>query len=261
MQLLVQRGFDIFFSCLALLVLAPFLLPVVVALRFTGEGEIFYIQQRIGIGGRLFGVFKFATMLKGSSSMATGTVTIKNDPRILPMGRILRKTKINELPQLMNILIGDMSVVGPRPQTQRCFNAFPKAVQNTIVRVRPGLSGVGSIVFRDEEKLLHKQNESLEFYDEVIAPYKGKVEEWYVKHREMHTYFAVILVTVWIVIFPKSDLNWRIFSGLPLPPDELKQALNYSEQKSAVYARVFFWLGSMALIILALLWAFFQLGP
>src|SRR5690606_9896072 len=100
----MQRMLDILFSGLALLVLSPLLLPIAIILRLTGEGEIFYVQQRVGRGGELFGLYKFATMLKNSPSMGTGTVTVKGDPRVLPIGRFLRKTKLNELPQLLNIL-------------------------------------------------------------------------------------------------------------------------------------------------------------
>ncbi|MEI7994676.1 MAG: sugar transferase [Methylococcaceae bacterium] len=103
-------------------------------------------------------------------SIGTGTVTVKNDPRILPIGQFLRKSKINELPQLLNILYGYMSVVGPRPQAPRCFEAFSADVQSQIVKVRPGLSGIGSIIFRDEENLLHGASDPVIFYDTVIAP-------------------------------------------------------------------------------------------
>ena len=92
------------------------LVPVAIVLRLTGEGEVFFLQERVGKDGKPFKLYKFATMLKNSPNMGTGTVTLKHDPRVLPVGRFLRKTKINELPQLLNILIGDMSVVGPRPQ-------------------------------------------------------------------------------------------------------------------------------------------------
>ena len=249
----MQRLLDILFSGMALIVLSPLLIPVVVILRLTGEGEVFFPQERVGKNGRLFKLYKFATMLKDSPNIGTGTVTMKGDPRILPAGKFLRKTKVNELPQLINILFGDMSVVGPRPQAQRCFDAFPDSTQKAIVRVRPGLSGVGSIIFRAEEDILADASDTIRFYDDVIAPYKGQVEEWYVNHRGLHTYFAVILVTTWAIPFQKSDLVWQTFPELPMPPDELKQALNYSEQKSAVLARVLFWLGCMVLIILALL--------
>lgn len=224
----MQRFFDILFSGLALLVFAPLLLPIMVGLRFTGEGEVFFPQVRVGKEGRLFKLYKFATMLKDSPNIGTGTVTMKDDPRVLPFGRFLRKTKINELPQLLNIFLGDMSIVGPRPQTQRCFKAFPVEMQKEIVKVRPGLSGIGPIIFRGEEELLagHEAGPVV-FYDRVIAPYKGQVEAWYVDHQTMFTYFAVIAVTVWVVLFPNSDLAWKVFRGLPAPPEELIAPLNY----------------------------------
>ena len=218
----MQRSLDILLSGLALLVLSPLLVPVAIALRLTGEGEVFFIQQRVGRGGRPFGLYKFATMLKDSPNIGTGTVTVKGDPRVLPLGRLLRKTKINELPQLLNILKGDMSIIGPRPQTRRCFDAFPARSQAAIVQVRPGLSGIGSIVFRDEEELMHASAEPERFYDEVIMPYKGALEEWYVAHQGLWTYLSSIFATAWVVVFPKSRLVWRLFHGLPLPPFQLK---------------------------------------
>jgi lipopolysaccharide/colanic/teichoic acid biosynthesis glycosyltransferase len=223
----MQRFFDVLFSLLALIVLSPLLLPIALLLRLTGEGEVFFLQERVGMGGKPFKLYKFATMLKNSPAIGTGTVTLKDDPRVLPMGKFLRKTKINELPQLLNILKGDMSVVGPRPQTHRCFDAFPVDMQEIIVKVKPGLSGLGPIVFRGEEEILAGQAASLSFYDQVIAPYKGRVEAWYVDHQTLTTYFAVIGVTVWVVLFSGSDLVWRVFKGLPVPPDELKGPLHY----------------------------------
>jgi len=195
----------------------------------TGEGEIFFLQNRVGRGGKHFKLYKFATMLKNSPNMGSGTVTVKNDPRILPMGRLLRKTKINELPQLINILNGDMSVVGPRPQTQRCFDAFPLLAQNEIKKVRPGLSGIGSIIFRNEEDMMHANNNPNQFYDEIIMPYKGSLENWYVSSQSIGSYFSLIGLTMWVVLSSNSSLVWKMFKDLPEPPAELKQALNYAE--------------------------------
>lgn len=217
----MQRLLDIVFSGLALLLLSPLLVPIAIALRLTGEGEVFFIQQRVGRGGKPFGLYKFATMLKNSPNLGTGTVTVKDDPRVLPLGRFLRKTKINELPQLLNIFMGDMSVIGPRPQTQRCFDAFPTCSQQEIIKVRPGLSGIGSIVFRNEEELMHASADPEKFYDEVIMPYKGKLEEWYVTHQGLWTYLVAIFVTAWVVLFPESRLAWRVFPQLPTVPVEL----------------------------------------
>src|SRR5690606_11811700 len=151
----MQRFLDILFSAVALLALSPLLVPGAIALRLSGEGQVFFLQERVGLGGKPFWLYKFATMLKDSPNIGTGTVTVMDDPRVLPLGRFLRKTKINELPQLLNILCGDMSIIGPRPQTRRCFDAFPASTRVAIVQVRPGLSGIGSVMFRDEEAMLH----------------------------------------------------------------------------------------------------------
>lgn len=216
------RLFDIFFSGIALLILSPLLIPVMFILRFTGEGEIFFVQNRVGLNSRRFGLLKFVTMLKNSPNLATGMVTVKDDPRVLPFGKFLRKSKINELPQIINILKGDMSVIGPRPQTDRCFFVFPKTSQDAIIKVRPGLSGIGSIIFRDEESMLAEHlGDRLNYYDHVIAPYKGELEQWYVKHRNLYIYFMLICLTVWVVLFPKSKIYYQIFKDLPQPPKEL----------------------------------------
>jgi len=220
----MQRFFDIIFSAMALIIFSPFLIPISIILKFSGEGEVFYIQQRVGKDGNMFGLLKFATMLKDSASIGTGTVTVKNDPRVLPIGKFLRKSKINELPQLLNIFLGDMSVIGPRPQTQRCFLAFPQSSQDAIVQVKPGLSGIGSIVFRDEESILDDDSiDRLKFYDDVIAPYKGELEQWYVKHHTLYTYFMLIGLTIWVVIFSNSKVYKSIFKDLPAPPEELSK--------------------------------------
>ena len=121
---IVKRLFDIIASLLAIVCLSWLLVPIIIILACTGEHEIFYKQMRIGIGGRMFGVLKFATMLKNSEKMGTGLVTTRNDPRVLPFGGFLRKTKLNELPQLFNILLGTMSVVGPRPMVRSGYDAY-----------------------------------------------------------------------------------------------------------------------------------------
>ncbi len=228
----VQRVLDILFSGLALLVLSPLLLPIALLLRLTGEGEVFFLQNRVGKDGKVFKLYKFATMLKASPNLGTGTITTRNDPRILPVGRFLRKTKINELPQLLNILNGDMSIIGPRPQTQRCFDAFTLASQAAIKQVRPGLSGIGSIIFRDEENLLHGQADSVQFYDDFIAPYKGELEEWYVANQCLRTYLLSIALTAWVVIFPQSNVVWKVLGSLPKPPPQLADSLQWTSDSN-----------------------------
>ena len=152
---MLKRVFDVVAAGTALLVLSPLLLPIAALLRATGEGEVFYRQERVGRGGKRFRIYKFATMLKDSPNLTGGDITIDRDPRILPCGRFLRKTKINELPQLLNVIAGDMSIIGPRPLTPRVAALFPAQYWEDIAELRPGLSGTGSIVFRNEEVLLN----------------------------------------------------------------------------------------------------------
>jgi len=217
----MQRLFDIIFSGVALIAMLPIFLPLMLLLRLTGEGEIFFLQDRIGRHGKYFKLYKFATMIKNSPNIGTGTVTLFNDPRVLPLGGFLRSTKINELPQLINIFKGDMSVIGPRPQTQRCFDAFPTQSQQEIVKVRPGLSGIGSIVFRNEEEIMHVNNNPDKFYDEIVMPYKGSLEVWYVSHQNLRSYFCLIGLTAWVIFLPRSDLVWKLFKDLPAPSEDL----------------------------------------
>ena len=223
----MYRFFDILFSGIALLLLAPLLVPIVITLKLSGEGEVLFLQERIGRGGEKFKLFKFATMLKNSRNIGTGTVTMRGDPRVLPVGIFLRKTKINELPQLLNIFFGDMSIIGPRPLTTETFQAYSKSTQSLIKLVRPGLSGIGSIIFCNEEEIMHGTTASINFYANVIAPYKGKLEEWFVSNKSLYIYFMAIFVTAWAVLIPSTKIAWRVFKDLPKPPTELKQALNY----------------------------------
>ena len=221
----MQRFFDIIFSGLAILLLAPILVPIIFVLLFTGEGEVFYVQDRVGKNGSIISLYKFATMLKDSEKK--GTITIMNDPRILPFGKFLRKTKINEIPQLINVFIGDMSIIGPRPQTKRCFSAFPHDSQKRIIEVRPGLSGIGSIVFRNEEMMLNESVNHNNFYDDEIMPFKGLLEEWYVKNNSLKNYFILIFLTIFVVVNSRESMVWKIFKDLPKPP---KSLLNFLVQ-------------------------------
>ena len=195
----------------------------------SGEGEVFFLQERIGKGGEKFKLFKFATMLKNSPNIGTRTITMKDDSRVLPVGKFLRKTKINELPQLLNIFFGDMSFIGPRPLTYQTFNIYSKNTQSLIKQVRPGLSGIGSIIFRGEEELMHDTTASVDFYENFIAPYKGALEEWFVLNKSLYIYFVAIFVTAWVVLIPSTKIAWRVFKDLPDPPTELMQVLHYTK--------------------------------
>ena len=213
---------DIIASLIAILVLSPLLVPIAIGLKLTGEGYIFYLQERVGFKNKLFNIYKFASMLKDSPNMAGGLITTKKDPRLTPMGGFLRASKINELPQLINILNGDMSVVGPRPVMQKSFETYPMEVQEVIYNVKPGLTGIGSIIFRDEETLITevKDNggDTWDFYKNQIYPFKGKLEQWYQTNQSFITDVKIILVTAWTIFRPKSELVYIWFPSLPKRP-------------------------------------------
>ena len=225
----VKRSLDIVLSGMAILVFSPLLIPVMIALKCTGEHDIFYGQTRIGRGNRNFKIWKFATMLRNSPNMAGGLHTVARDPRILPMGNFLRKTKINELPQLFNIFLGDMSVIGPRPLVDKTFAPYAPEVKKRIYNSKPGLSGIGSIVFRSEERLLAaekaKGGDMDAFYMKTVSPYKGALELWYQDHAGVFTDLMLIILTAWVVIRPKSNLVEMVFKDLPEMPEDLRSAL------------------------------------
>ena len=213
----IKRFFDILFSLVALLILLPFFIPIILLLLFTGEHEVFYQQDRVGYKNRIFGIWKFATMLKNSPNMGSKDLTMRKDPRVTTVGRFLRKTKLNELPQMFNILIGDMSFVGPRPLMKSGFDRYTDELKSKVYDVTPGLTGIGSIVFRDEELIITKSELSPEeCYRKIILPYKGALELWYQQHRNFFTDFMLLFLTGWYVFFPKSQLVFKVFPSLPV---------------------------------------------
>jgi lipopolysaccharide/colanic/teichoic acid biosynthesis glycosyltransferase len=219
MYLIFKRICDIVLSSILLIILSPLLVPIIIGLKLTGEGYIFYKQERIGYQNKKFNILKFATMLKNSPNMVGGIITTKKDPRITPMGGFLRKSKINELPQLFNIFLGDMSFVGPRPVMALSFNAYPSEVQSVIYKIKPGLTGIGSIIFRDEEELItsikNKGEDTWEFYINKIYPFKGEVEQWYQANFRFTVDFKIIFITAFVIIFPTSSIVYESFKTLP----------------------------------------------
>ena len=217
MYKLYKRLLDIIISVVALILLLPLFIPIIILLRITAEGEVFYFQERIGLKNSRFQIWKFATMLKNSMNMGTGSITLQNDFRVTAIGKFLRKTKINETPQIVNILKGDISLVGPRPLVTKTFLAYSEEIQSKIYNVKPGLTGIGSIVFRDEESLISGviDEDPHEFYKRVIAPYKGELEMWYLNNKSLFLDFQLIFLTAWIIIFPKSKLYEKWFKNLP----------------------------------------------
>jgi lipopolysaccharide/colanic/teichoic acid biosynthesis glycosyltransferase len=212
----IKRFFDIFFSLFALILLLPLFIPIILLLLLTGEHEVFFRQDRVGYQNRIFRIWKFATMLKNSPNMGSGDVTTRNDPRVTKMGQFLRISKLNELPQLINILTGDMSFVGPRPLMKAGFDRYSDEMKEKVYRVKPGLTGIGSIVFRDEELIITQSSlPPHECYRQVILPYKGAVEVWYQQHFSFYTDFMILFLTAWQIISPKSELVYKVFPSLP----------------------------------------------
>ena len=219
MYYLIKRVFDILSSGISILILSPLIIPVIIGLKLTGEGYIFYKQERFGYKNKPFLIWKFATMLKDSASMPGGIMTTKNDPRITPMGGFLRKSKINELPQLFNIFFGSMSVVGPRPVMRVSFESYPNKVQKVIYNVRPGLTGIGSIIFRDEEELItnvkNNGGDTWSFYKDKIYPFKGELEIWYQNNISFFLDLKIIFITAWVIFNPNSKIYNKLFKDLP----------------------------------------------
>ena len=219
MFFVLKRFFDLLIAFLVLLFTGWFLVPCMLILWCTGEHYIWYLQKRVGYKKQRFNIIKFATMLFNSPNMGTGSLTTRNDPRVLPFGRVLRKTKINELPQIFNVFNGTMSIVGPRPQMEVDFYRFPEDVQEHIYDSVPGITGIGSIVFRDEEYYMSKQGiDPVAFYTNEIAPYKGALELWYLKQHSLWIDFKIIFLTAWVILFPKSQLPFQWFRDLPPRP-------------------------------------------
>ncbi len=213
MYRLVKRLIDILIAGIALVLLSPLFLVVIIILLLTGEHEVFYFQKRIGYKNKPFNIWKFATMLKNSPNMGTGIITVRNDPRVTPFGKILRFTKINELPQIINVLKGDMSIVGPRPLVAKSVELYPEDVKEKIYDVMPGMTGMGSLIFRDEEKII-SGGDPQEMY-KTIYLHKGELEMWYQQHASLSIDIKIIFITAWSIFFPESKLEDRAFKGLP----------------------------------------------
>jgi len=233
---MIIRMIDIACSLTSLVVFSPIFLPVYGILKLTAMHQAFYVQPRIGRKGIEFGLFKFVTMVPGAEHMSGGFLTGKDDPRVLPLGRVLRKTKLNELPQLLNILFGQMSFVGPRPLPRPHFDLYSPEVKRVITAVPPGLTGIGSVVFRDEEGILNRiETDRKLFHDTVITPYKGSLELWYCRNRNLRTHFLLILLTAWTLVRPHTVVWSRIFPGLPPVPPELRGPLGLEPSASVGY--------------------------
>ena len=215
----IKRFIDVIISLIIITIFSPFGISIVLILKFTGEGEIFYRQSRVGMYGANFSLLKFATMVKNSPNIGAGDITLKNDSRVLPIGRFLRKSKLNEFPQFINVLIGDMSLVGPRPLVKNQNDMIPENFREKIKNLKPGITGIGSIIFRDEEKYLEgNKDHSNNFYKTEIVPFKATLECWYEENASFWIDILLILTTIIMVVFPRINLHKYFFGDLPQHP-------------------------------------------
>lgn len=201
----MKRSFDVISAFMALLLLMPLLLLVSLLIKLTMPGPVLFRQKRLGFGGRPFTICKFRSMKVNRSKVS---ITLSSDNRITPLGRFLRRSKIDELPQLWNILRGDMSVVGPRPDVPGYSDKLQGSDQ-LLWTVRPGLTGLDSISYPDEETILDQQPDPQKYYDEVLWPDKVRLNLAYIKNRSFLMDMAIILFT----IFRKKPLDKWITGG------------------------------------------------
>lgn len=191
---MVKRGFDLISAGLALIVLSPLLLAIAVAVAVGSPGGAFFRQTRVGRGGRSFQLLKFRSMRPGSE--AKGQITVgQRDPRITGVGHFLRRTKLDELPQLINILKGDMSVVGPRPEVPR-YVALYSTEQRGVLSVRPGLTSLASIAYLDENAILGKSIDPERTYIEEVMPAKLALDLRYVREQSLGLDLRIIFITL-----------------------------------------------------------------
>jgi lipopolysaccharide/colanic/teichoic acid biosynthesis glycosyltransferase len=225
MYSIFKRVIEFLFSLIGLLILLPILLVIGIILKVTGEREVFYLQERIGKNNKTFSIYKFATMLKDSVNIGNKGLTVRNDPRITQFGKLLRITKLNELPQILNVVLGDMSLVGPRPLLVKSVSKYVPEVQSCIYKNRPGITGIGSLVFRDEEKLVtaykNLGKDPLEYYQNHIYPHKGELEVWYYNNQSFIVDFKILFLTFWSLVNSNSELVFNAFKGLPPRPESI----------------------------------------
>lgn len=187
------RFFDIIFSALGLIVLLPIFAAICLKIKIGSKGGCFFIQERIGKDGKPFGLYKFRTMRIGADSEGLLTVG-EHDARITRVGYFLRKTKMDELPQLWNVLKGDMSLVGPRPEVRKYVELYTEE-QRKVLRVRPGITDYASIEYANENELLSKAEDPNRTYIEEVMPDKIKLNMRYLEHYTVSEYFKIIFLT------------------------------------------------------------------
>jgi lipopolysaccharide/colanic/teichoic acid biosynthesis glycosyltransferase len=192
---LIKRAFDFISALIGLLVLLPLLISIALLIRMDSPGPALFVQDRVGRGGRLFRIFKFRTMTMGAEKR--GQITVGQDVRVTRIGHALRRFKLDELPQLLNVLRGEMSLVGPRPEVPRYVACYPERVREMVLSVPPGITDWASIEFKEESVLLGRATDPERTYVEEILPIKLEYYLRYVAQRN----FAVDLKIIFLTLF------------------------------------------------------------
>jgi lipopolysaccharide/colanic/teichoic acid biosynthesis glycosyltransferase len=213
--LAVKRVLDVLGSVAGLLILWPFLLGIAITIKLDSPGPAFFRQARIGRGGRPFRIFKFRSMVAGAPQLGKA-ITVRTDSRITRAGAFLRSSKLDELPQLINVFLGDMSLVGPRPEVPEFMNLYTPEQRAIILSLRPGMTDYASILFRDESSILRGQDDPVEIYQREIMPIKFAYYERYSRDVGFINDVRIIIATVSLLAFKRVPERFGIEHELAL---------------------------------------------
>ena len=191
----MKRFFDFISSFLGLIILSPIIILIMLWIKRDSDGPVFFLQQRVGLNGKLFNIFKFRTMIPDAEQKGL-KVTVGTDPRITKSGHFLRKTKIDELPQLLNVFFGQMSIVGPRPEVPEFMNEYSTEIRSKILSVRPGITDLASIEFTNEAEILAGSLDPKQKYIDDVMPIKAKFYMNYVDNNNFISDLKIILLTL-----------------------------------------------------------------
>lgn len=213
----IKRLFDFTFAVVGLIIFTPIILLCCLLLILSGEFSPLYLSYRVGRKEKLFKIYKLRTMQQ-TKQQPSQHFTDHDDERITFLGKILRATKLDELPQFYNILIGDLSFVGPRPQLPEIYDKYDEETKARLKTIKPGVTGLGSLVFRNESQLLEQvdPDDRADFYDNTIVFSKGNLEKWYVKNRGFILDLKILVFTAVILFFTKATRFLDYFIGIPV---------------------------------------------
>lgn len=196
---MVKRIFDLFFSCFGIIVLSPILIVICIWIKLDSKGSVLFAQKRVGRFGKTIKVYKFRTMVSDAEKLGL-KITVGRDPRITRSGQFLRENKLDELAQLFNVFIGNMSFVGPRPEVREYIDHYPQAIKEKVLSVKPGITDFASIEFKDENAMLALSDDPQQTYISNILPIKQKYYLKYVDEQSLLLDIKLIFLTIFAII-------------------------------------------------------------